>query len=90
MDFTLPPPTRAVLGWWYRFTTVVLQNVRVNAPVADTLISSGDETASSIVTTGVAPAMVGGTIEAVCVETTPGVYRWAAIGVTVGNTYNVV
>lgn len=89
VTFTLPQPTRATLGWWYRFKTLHTQNVQVAAPVAGTLITHGNAAADSVQTAGTPPAMIGAEIEAACVETTPGVYRWSAGGITAGHTYTV-
>lgn len=84
VTFTLPAPTRAVLGHWYRFVALVAQAVVVAAPTADTLVALGDTAADSVQV-----STIGGEIEAKCIETSAGVYRWAASGVAVGHTYTV-
>jgi hypothetical protein len=88
VTFTLPTPNRAVLGWWFRFKAVADQNLLVAAPTADTLVTLDDVAADSIALS-TADQIVGGEIEAVCVETSAGVYQWAASGIAVGHTYTV-
>lgn len=88
VTFTLPPPSKGVLGWWYRFRCLVDQNLLVAAPVADTLIALNDTAADSIALS-TASQRIGGLIEAECIELTPGVYRWAASGLSVGHTFTV-
>lgn len=88
VNFTLPAPTRKTLGWWYRFKCVVDQTITVTAPVADTLVCLNDATADSLaISTG--GQKIGGEIEAQCIETADGTYRWAASGIAVGHTYTV-
>lgn len=84
ITFTLPPPGQGVFGWWYRFRSVVAQNIVVATPIADTLLAPADAAASSVTST-----VVGGEIEAVCLRNAAGAYRWAANGIAVGGTYTV-
>jgi hypothetical protein len=84
VTFTLPTPNASLLGTWYRFKALVAQAVVVAAPTADTLIALSDAAADSVQV-----STIGGEIEAKCVETSAGVYRWAADGVAVGHTYTV-
>lgn len=84
VTFTLPSPTRALLGHWYRFKALVAQAVVVAAPTADTLYALSDSAADSVQV-----STIGGEIEAKCVEVSSGTFRWAADGVAVGHTYTV-
>lgn len=88
MTFTLPTPNRGLLGYWYRFLGVADQNIVVAAPAVDTLLVKNDAAADSLAmsTSG---EKIGGEIEATCIETSAGVYRWAAVGIAVGHTYTV-
>jgi hypothetical protein len=86
--FTLPTPTRALLGVWYRFKNVVDQNMTVQPPTADTAIALNDLAADSLaVSTG--GQKIGGEIEAQCVRTGGSTFQWALSGVAVGHTYTV-
>lgn len=84
MTFTLPAPTSSLLGYWYRFKALAAQTLTVAAGTADTLIALSDATADSV-----SVPTIGGELEAVCVETSAGVYRWAVSGFAVGHTYTV-
>lgn len=86
--FTLPAATRALLGVWYRFRTVVDQSVTVQPPVNDTLLALNDLAADSIaLSTG--GQKLAGMIEVECVETVDGTFQWAASGLSVGHTFTV-
>lgn len=91
VTFTLPQPTRAVLGWWYRFRAVVGHNITVAAATPGTLITGGSTTSDSMTIAGTAPAQINGEIEAFCVETAPNTYAWCASPVVAhdGQTYTV-
>ena len=84
VTITLPAPTKAVFGWWYRFKALAAETFVVAAPTADTLVALSDAAADSV-----SVPTIGGEIEAVCIETSAGVYRWAASGIAVGHTYTV-
>jgi hypothetical protein len=88
VTFTLPLATRALLGWWYRFLGVVDQNFTVASNPVDTLIVINDTAADSL-TVSTAGQKIGAEIEAQCVETSAGVFRWVAKGNAVGHTYTV-
>jgi hypothetical protein len=86
VTFTLPAPGQGTRGWWYRFLCVVDQNLIVAAPTAGTLIALHDAAANSVaLQTG--NQKIAGVIEAQCLETVPGTFRWAAYGIAVGHTY---
>lgn len=84
VTFTLPTPNRAVFGHWYRFLALVAQAVVVAAPTADTLVALSDAAADSVQV-----STIGGELEAKCIETSAGVYRWSVNGIAVGHTYTV-
>lgn len=89
ITFTLPAITsRAFLGFWYRFRGVADQTVTVATAVADTLLTLNDVAADSLsFSTG--GQKIGAEIEAIVIETSPGVFRWAAAGQAVGFTYTI-
>lgn len=88
ITITLPTPTRYLLGWEYRVRTVVDQNITVQAPVANTLIAFNGNNFTSL-SAQTAGQRIGAQMEFQCVELSPGVYRWAALGDAVGHTYTV-
>jgi hypothetical protein len=88
VTFTLPTPTRAILGWWYRFKAVVDQNIVVAAPTVDTMVVLNDLAADSLALS-TASELIGGEIEAQVVETADGTFKWALSGVAVGHTYTI-
>jgi hypothetical protein len=88
ITFTLPTPTRAILGWWYRFKGVVNQNIVVAAPTVDTALALNDLAADSLALS-TTNEKLGAEIEAQCVETADGTFQWALSGVAVGHTYTV-
>jgi len=88
ITFTLPTPTRALLGWWYRIKVVVDQNVVLAPATADTLVLLNDLAADSL-TISTSSEKIGAEIEAQCVETADGTFKWAASGIAVGHTYTV-
>lgn len=85
ITYTLPRPTRALLGHWYRFLALVAQALVVASPTADTLVTLNDLTADSV-----SVPTIGGEMEAECVETASGVFQWVVTGLTVGHVYTVV
>ncbi|MGE0590912.1 MAG: hypothetical protein AB7G23_03030 [Vicinamibacterales bacterium] len=87
--FTLPTPTRALLGFWYDFLGVADQSITVAAATADTLITKNDVAADSIAlsTSG---EKIGGHIRVTCVKTGSTTYQWLAVGLSVGHTFTVV
>lgn len=86
VTFTLPAPGQGTRGWWYRFVGVADQNIIVAALTADTLIVI-DDTAADSLAIQTAGQRISAEIEAKCVETTPGTFRWVAIGIGSGYTY---
>ena len=88
VTFTLPTPNRQLLGWWFRFKAVVAQNLLVAAATADTLVALND-TAADSVALQTAGQIIGGEMEAECIETAEGTFRWAVSGIAVGHTYTV-
>lgn len=86
--FTLPTAIRALLGVYYRFLSVVDQTVTVAPPAADTALALNDLTADSVALS-TSSEKLGGVIEAECVETADGVFKWALNGMAVAHTYTV-
>lgn len=86
--FTLPTPTRALLGHWYRFKCVVDQNVTVAVPTVDTAVAKNDLAADSLAIS-TSNEKIGAEIEAQVVEPVAGTYAWALSGIAVGHTYTV-
>ncbi len=90
--FTLPAPSAALLGVWYRFTNIATteQAMTVATATADTLITKNDVAADSIAlsTSG---AEIGGVMEFVCVDGTGAgtTYQWVGYGISVGHTFTV-
>ena len=76
ITFTLPTPSKGVLGWWYRFIGAADQLVTVVPPVADTLVIFNDLAADSIAFGG-AGQRIGAVIGVICIETASGTYQWA-------------
>lgn len=88
VTFTLPTPAFQYLGVPYSFRCVVAQNLVVAGNAAGDLLTLNDVAANSIaLQTG--GQLIGGTIEAECIETTSGVYKWQVYGTAVGHTYTV-
>lgn len=88
VTFTLPTPTRALLGWWFRFKAVVDQSIVVAAATADTLLVLNDLAADSLAIS-TTNEKIGGEIEVQCLETVDGTFKWCASGVAVGHTYTI-
>jgi hypothetical protein len=88
VTFTLPTPNKGLLGHWYRFLGVADQDIVVAAPVVDTLLTKNDAAADSLAAS-TSGEKIGACIEAECIQTSAGVYRWAAYGIAVGHTYTV-
>lgn len=86
VTFTLPKPTKNLLGASYRFLGAVAQNLIVAGAAAGDLILLNDLAGNSLaLQTG--GQIIGGEIEATCVEVTAGVFKWHTRGVAVGHTY---
>lgn len=82
---TLPAPTAALHGVWYRAVCQAAQAFGFATATVDTLIALSDAAADSVTV-----PTIGGIIEVMCVETaTAGTYRWLASGIAVGHTYTV-
>jgi hypothetical protein len=88
VTFTLPKPTRALLGHWYRFLGLVAQNIVVAAPTADTLVALNDVAADSVAL-ATAGQIIGAVIEVECMETASGTFQWHAHVVSNGATATV-
>lgn len=88
ITFTLPTPTRAVLGVGYRFKVVADQDV-VIAGAGSTDILTLNNAAAASVTVGTSSQKIGATVDAECVESAEGTFKWAVSGVAVGHTYTV-
>lgn len=81
--FTLPAPSKALMGWWYRFRSHADQDVTVKTATADTLVTFNDQTADSLAAS-TAGQKIGAEMEAFCDGTS-----WFVSGVAVGHTYTV-
>jgi hypothetical protein len=86
--FTLPTPTKALLGVWYEFKGVVDQVITVAPPAVDTLVVFND-TAADSVSSGASGQRIGATMRATCIELTEGVYRWFVDFGSQGITYAI-
>lgn len=88
ITFTLPAPNAGLLGLWYRFKTVVDQDVTIATATADTMLSLNDLAADSLAIS-TSSQKIGGEIEAQVVESVTGTFKWAVCGVAVGHTYTL-
>ena len=81
--FTLPAPSLALTGWWYRFKGHAGQAITVATATADTLVTKNDAAADSL-SSSTAGELIGAEMEAFCDGTS-----WFAAGIAVGITYTV-
>jgi hypothetical protein len=88
VTFTLPTPARQLLGVPYHFTAVADYALAVAGAAAGDLLTKNDAAANSV-TASTAGEIIGATIEAVCVESAEGTFKWAVAGVSVGHTFTV-
>lgn len=86
--FTLPAPGQGTRGWWYRFVVLADQNVTVKTATADTLLTKNDAAADSVAVS-TSGEKIGAVMEAQCVETAAGTFRWAVAGLSVGHTFTI-
>ncbi len=87
--FTLPTPTRQLLGVSYYFRGIADQDVTVATAVADTMITLNDVAADSVGATTTSE-QIGSYIGAQCIESASNTYKWVVNGLAVGHTYSVV
>lgn len=80
---TLPTPSLAIKGWHYRFLGHADQIIRIDTPVADTLVTKNDAAADRV-SMQTAGELIGGLAEAFC----DGV-SWFVYGLSVGHTFTV-
>jgi hypothetical protein len=84
VTFTLPTPSRALLGVWYEFGGVVNQNLAV----AGSICTLNNDSAASV-TASTGNQKIGARMRATCVEIAAGTFRWLVSGIGVGATYTV-
>lgn len=88
VTFTLPAPSRALLGVWYEFVSVVDQPVTVTSTASGQIATLNNGSANSL-SASTGGQQIGARIKATCVETAPGTYQWLTTGAAVGVTYTV-
>jgi hypothetical protein len=88
ITWTLPAPSRVLLGVWYRFVGVADFGMTVRGPSADQCVALNDAAATSIAAS-TADQLIGAVIDAECIKTGDDTYGWAVAGVTNGVTYTV-
>ena len=76
---TLPAPSQALRGWWFRAKLHAAQVFGFAAATADTLVATADATADSVTNN-----VIGGELEAECDGTS-----WFVSGISVGHTFTV-
>ncbi len=86
--FTLPTPTKALLGNHYEILVCADFAVNVAAPTADTLLALNDIAADNL-SVETATELIGGRMLVQCVKNASDAYRWAAVGIAAGHTYTV-
>lgn len=85
---TLPPPAYNYLGVRYYAKGVVDFGIGFAGTTAGDLVTKNDAAANSV-KAQTAGELLGATLEAECIETVSGTYKWEVIGVAVGITYTV-
>lgn len=86
--FTLPTPGRGYLGTNYRFRCVVDFTLRVSGTTNGDLLTKNDNAANSV-SLQTAGELLGGMIEAECIETADGTFKWNVTGASVGHTFTI-
>ena len=88
VDFTLPKPGFQYLGTEYTFVNVVDQTLGVLGKSAGDILTLNNNAAASVkASTG--GQKIGAVIQAKCVESAAGTFKWLVYGVTVGVAYTV-
>lgn len=88
VTFTLPTPGRQLLGVWYQFKAVADQSVTVAGAANGDVLALDDDAANSVAAS-TASEKIGALLEAVCVESAEGTFKWAVSGLSVGHTFTV-
>lgn len=88
ITFTLPTPNRNVFGVPYSFQVVADYAVTVAGAAAGDILTKNDATANSV-SASTAGELLGARIEALCVETADGTFKWQVHGASVGHTFTV-
>jgi len=88
VTFTLPLSGYQYLGVRYYFKGIADFAITVAGASAGDIVTKNDVAANSVAAS-TAGEIIGAQIEAECIETASGTYKWAVIGVAVGHTYTV-
>lgn len=88
VTFTLPTPSRSLLGTWYEFLGIADQNIVVAPPTADTAIVKNDIAGDSLAVS-TAGALIGASMVALCVRATSTTFAWVIYGNSVNHTFTV-
>jgi hypothetical protein len=89
VTFTLPTPSRALLGVSYEFSGVADYAITVAGAAASDLLTKNDAAADSV-SASTAGELIGSRMRATCLESAEGTFKWQVTGIAVGHTYTVV
>lgn len=88
VTFTLPTPTRGLLGCVYKFRSVVDYTLTVAGAANGDIVTKNDGAANSVAAASPGE-LLGAAMEAECIETAEGTFKWAVTGISVGHTFTV-